>query len=168
MKPKGTAPTGVAVRCRRSQSCSKPGTTRLLAVRLFPNGSTATPQTLNGHEGTSGFHHWEEWICRPTPPCSRSHFLFSGGFFRRPRGESVLFLGRESHSHSEDSVLGLRNYGFTVPTPVLSPLPTCVILDLSCLIRKMGRLLGLPHRTEVRMNSRTQKSTWEALNNCGL
>lgn len=168
MKPKGAAPTDAAVRCRRSQSYSKPGTVRLPAAGLFPDGSTATPQTLSGHKGASGFHHWEEWRRRPTPPCSRSHFLFSVGFFRRPRGERVLFLGRETHSHSGDSVLGLRNYDFTVPTPVLSPLPTCVTLDLTCLICKMGRLVGLPHRTGVRMNSRTQKSTWEALGKCGL
>lgn len=89
----------------------------------------------------------------PPPPSAGDTPLFMG-FLRGPHlGKAFCFSGKETHWLSEDSVLGLRLYGFTVPAPVLSPPSTCVVLDLSRRLCKMGSLVVLPHRIGVRMNS---------------
>lgn len=110
-------------------------------------------QALNGHGGTSSFHTWEEWRCRPTSSFSQRRSPFYG-LLRGPHlGKVFCFSGKETHWLSEDSVLGLRLYGFTVPAPVLSPPSTCGVLDLSRRLCKMGSLVVLPHRIGVRLNS---------------
>lgn len=85
---------------------------------------------------------------QPEPPsfCGHSeHLTWEKG--------SAPFLGKETHWRGEDSVLGLRQCGFVVPTPALSLTSTSVTLDLGHCLWTVRWLLALRPRMAMGVNS---------------